>query len=85
MIEFKDLIAMIVQKPGSNVRVTRYCDFLNAVIKSLKQGENIDESKLIELAELEGEYSLAILREHLQKSAMNKKVRCSLMWLCATL
>ncbi|EGQ5290512.1 MULTISPECIES: GmrSD restriction endonuclease domain-containing protein [Enterobacter cloacae complex] len=54
MIEFKDLIAMIVQKPGSNVRVTRYCDFLNAVIKSLKQGENIDESKLIELAELEG-------------------------------
>ncbi|MBY3019855.1 hypothetical protein FHA56_20200, partial [Escherichia coli] len=54
MIEFKDLIAMIVQKPGSNVRVARYCDFLNAVIKSLKQGENIDESKLIELAELEG-------------------------------
>lgn len=72
MIEFKDLIAMIVQKPGSNVRVARYCDFLNAVIKSLKQERILMRVSLSSWPNwrriLSGDF-----KEHQQKSAMNKK------------
>lgn len=54
MIEYKDLIAIIIQKAGSNYRVSKYADFLNCLIAALKNGVDINEGKLVELAELEG-------------------------------
>jgi len=54
MIEHKDLIAMIIQKPGSNLRAQKYSLFLDSLISELQKDHIIDELKLISLSGLEG-------------------------------
>lgn len=54
MIEHKDLIAMIIQKPGSNLRAQKYSLFLDSLILELQKDHIIDELKLISLSGLEG-------------------------------
>ncbi|WP_277966359.1 GmrSD restriction endonuclease domain-containing protein [Pantoea trifolii] len=54
MIEHKDLIAIIIQKAGSNYRAQKYGVFLESLIKKLKDVGEVDEVEIISLAQLEG-------------------------------
>jgi hypothetical protein len=73
MIEHKDLIAMIIQKPGSNFRVQKYSLFLDSLITSLKNEEDVNEIKLISLSGLEGRIISGDFKKTSQKISDEQK------------
>lgn len=54
LVEYKDLLATIIQKQLSSKRVERYADLLDKTIAELVQGNEVSESDLVQFAGLDG-------------------------------
>ena len=54
LVEYKDLLATIIQKQLSSKRVERYADLLDKTIAELVQGNEVSEGDLVKFAGLDG-------------------------------
>jgi hypothetical protein len=54
LVEYKDLLATILQKQLSSKRVDRYANLLDQMISNLSDGKTVSESDLVGFAGLEG-------------------------------
>ena len=63
LIEYKDLIATLIQKHDSRRRHENYCDFLEALISRLSDNLEVTEPALVEMAGLSGRVVAGIVEQ----------------------
>lgn len=63
LVDYKDLIAILIQKHQGKYRNQRYCDLLEAVINRLGSDETIGESELVTMAGLSGRVVAGIVEQ----------------------